>query len=250
MSSTTGDDRPDLAEVWGRVPGDPKAVEFLTLKYEWLAARIARSKRVPPYFDREDVQSWAYSGLFDAIRKFKPDSGDGQLHEHFIGYATLRINGAILDGMKAPGQSWATRDVWRRVRAMNAAEELLSHTLGRPATRGEIAKYLGLPERDLPVLQQTVHLDAPFGEDDSSHSMEVLPEVETTEASAEVRDIAFRLAAKIVTLSPEDQALAAELFFHGRDVRSIVERSGAPLPRVRRLRAHMLLELRNRLQRA
>ncbi len=236
--------------MWGRVAGDPKAVEFLTLKYEWLAAKIARSKRVPPYFDREDVLSWAYSGLFDAIRKFKPDSGDGQLHEHFIGYATLRINGSILDGMKAPGQSWATRDVWRRVRAMNAAEETLAHTLGRPPTRGEVAANLGVLERDLPVLQQTVHLDAPFGEDDSSHSMEVLPEIETTEASAEVRDIAFRLASKIVSLPEEDQALAAELFLNGGDVRSLVEQSGAALPRVRRQRAHMLLQLRDLLQRA
>jgi RNA polymerase sigma factor FliA len=247
----TPQERDELALVWRAAKaGDTRAVETLVVRYHWLPAKIARSKRVPPHFDRDDVVSWANAGLFDAVRKFAPDSGDGQLHEHFIGYATLRINGSILDGMKAPGQSWATREVWRKVRAMSAAEETLGQSLGRPATRAEVAQHMGVTQGDLPVLQQQVVLDSPTDGRYESHAPDILPEVITTEASAEIADIAARLAVKLTEMPQEDQDLAARLFLHGQDVRDVVDATGAPLARVRRQRADMLLRLRDLLQRS
>lgn len=242
-----------LVELWREAKGgSAAAVEELVVRYHWLPAKIARAKRVPPHFDRDDVQSWANVGLFDAVRKFDPASGDGQLHEHFIGYATLRINGSILDGMKAPGQSWATRDVWRRVRAMRATEEALSQKVGRPATRSEIAAHMGVKVADLPVLQHQVVIDSPPGahEDRANGGYNEVVDVVTTEESVEVTNIAYRLAAKIVTLPRETQELAAALFYAGKDVRDVVAATGAPLTRVRRQRSEMLLALRDRLQRS
>lgn len=245
------DERASLGPLWGAAKGgDVRAVEALVVRYHWLPTKIARSKRVPPHFDREDVRAWANAGLFDAVRKFDPDSGNGQLHEHFIGYATLRINGAILDGMKAPGQSWATREVWRKVRAMNAAEEAVAHHLGRPASRAEIAAHLGVPQADLPILQQQVVLEGPRSEDAAPSAMEQLSDVVTTEEAVEIADIAERLAAKLVTLPENVQGLAAALFYDGQDIRHVVERTGAPLAKVRRERTEMLLALRDRLQRS
>lgn len=239
-----------LAGLWREAKqGSPRAVEQLVVRYHWLPVKIARAKRVPPHFDRDDVYSWANVGLFDAVRKFDPDSGDGQLHEHFIGYATLRINGAILDGMKAPGQSWATREVWRKVRAMHAAEEVVAQRLGRPATRAEVAQQIGVSPADLPVLQRQVVIDAPKEWEDTTEGQQLRDAV-TTEGLAEVTDIAGRLAAKVVTLPIEAQQLAAALFYHGQDVRDVVAATGAPLTRVRRQRSAMLLALRDRLQRS
>ena len=252
MSLLTDEDRAELVVQWTRAKeGDRRAVEWLVERYHWLPCKIARSKRVPPHFDRDDVASWANAGLFDAVRKFDPSSGDGQLHEHFIGYATLRINGAILDGMKAPGQSWAPREVWRRVRQMSDAETAVGQRLGRPATRVEIAAHMGVAVSDLPVLQQQVVLDPPrAGGETTPSAIETLSDVVTTEATVEIADISERLAAKLAALSPAAADMAAELFFHGRDVRHIVEATGAPLARVRRQRAEMLLELRVLLQQA
>lgn len=240
-----------LADLWREAKGgSAQAVEALVVRYHWLPVKIARAKRVPPHFDRDDVQSWANVGLFDAVRKFDPDSGNGQLHEHFIGYATLRINGSILDGMKAPGQSWATREVWRKLRAMNAAEETLGHRLGRPATRADIAEYMGVQESDLPLLQRQVVIDSPRPWEANSSVSEQVSDIVTTEGSVEIANIADRLAAKLVTLPQEAQELAAALFYDGLDVRDVVADTGAPLARVRRQRSEMLLALRDRLQRS
>lgn len=247
---TSDEERIETAALWTRAKsGDARAVSELVERYHWLPVKIARSKRVPPHFDREDVGSWANAGLFDAVRKFKPDSGNGQLHEHFIGYATLRINGSILDGMKAPGQSWATRDVWRKVKEMHLAEEIVGQHLGRPPTRTEVADYLGVDPANLPLLQQQVHLDARYADDEAA-SFDILPSNETTDGIAEISEVAERLAAKLVDLPAGAQALAAELFFHGREVRHVVEQNGTTLPRVRRERARMLLQLRDLLQRS
>lgn len=241
-----------LADLWGRAKaGDDAAVAALVERYHWLPTKIARQKRVPPHFERDDVVAWANAGLFDAVRKFQPDSGDGQLHEHFIGYATLRVHGAILDGMKAPGHSWATRDAWRRVRAMKAADEELGHELGRPPTRTELATRLGVPVSDLPNLQQQVSLEAPLGDGDERGVPDILPAAtESTDSIAEIQDIASRLAAKLVELPGEHRELAGALYFHGREVREVAEETGAPLGRVRRLRAELLLHLRDLLQHA
>jgi len=245
------EERAALVVLWREAKGgSARAVEQLVIRYHWLPTKIARSKRVPPHFDRDDVQSWANAGLFDAVRKFDPDSGDGQLHEHFIGYATLRINGSILDGMKAPGQSWATREVWRKVRAMNSAEEAVGQHLGRPATRAEIAAHLGVEVADLPVLQHQIVLDGPRTGEEAPSAMEQLSDVVTTEATVEIGDIADRVAAKLAALPHQAQEIAAALFLRGQDVRHIVDSTGMPLARVRRQRAEMLLALRDQLQRS
>lgn len=256
MSATTIEredlDRPLLPEKWAAAKaGDQKAIAWMVERYHWLPSRIARSKRVPPLFDREDLISWANGGLFDAVRKFKPETNDdGKLHEHFIGYATLRVNGAILDGMKAPGQSWATRDAWRKVKAMHFAESEIAQTLGRPATPAEVAEHLGIAVKDLPMLRQQVQLDVPYGEHDQGNaSFDVIPDHITTEDVAEVNDIAERLAAAITSLPEAGQEILAELYFHGADVNDVAAVTGAQIVRVKRSRLDALMSLRDALQR-
>jgi RNA polymerase sigma factor (sigma-70 family) len=245
----------DLPTTWAAAKGgDPRAIEALVVRYHWLPAKIARSKRVPPHFDREDVVSWANGGLFDAVRKFDPNSGNGQLHEHFIGYATLRINGAILDGMKAPGQSWATRAEWRKVKQMHLIDEDLTHRLGRPATKAEIAAAMGVDVAHLPLLQQQVHLDAAYNHSDDMKDdggdFDGLPSADSTAGSAEIADIADRLASKLVALPQQAQQVLQVLFHEGGDLRAVMDSTGLTLGRVRKLRSESLLALRDVLQRS
>jgi RNA polymerase sigma factor for flagellar operon FliA len=238
----------ELRALWSRArAGDHAATEELVRRYHWLPQKIARSKRVPPHFDRDDMVSWANSGLFDAVRKFDPDSGDGALHEHFIGYATLRINGAILDGMKAPGQSWATREVWRRLRAMEATEAQVSQDLGRPATRQEVAAALGTTVADLPVFQQQVGLQVPTQGGEVLLS-DWLPDHEGTEEAVEISEMVDRVAEKVSQLPAEHLDVVSRLFLRGEDVKDVAAEVGLTITRTRRLRAEALLRLRDLLQ--
>ncbi len=257
MSTTVAElDDPDralLPQKWQLVQeGDQKAIAWMVERYHWLPTRMARAKRVPPHFDREDVASWAYGGLFNAVRLFHPEANrDGKLHEHFIGYATLRINGAILDGMKAPGQSWATRDAWRKIKAMHEAEEILVQELGRLPTRLEVASHLGVAANDLPMLQQQVQLDAPHGDDDpQGPSFDVLPDHEHTDAVAEIQDLGLRLAAGISRLSAVDQQILVSLYLDGEDPKAIADRTTGTSDQVKRAKVTALLALRDVLQRS
>ena len=56
-----------------------------------IAGKLARKTK--GYWTEEELASFGYNGLADAIRKFDPAKGN------WIGYAALRIRGAILDGM-------------------------------------------------------------------------------------------------------------------------------------------------------
>jgi len=238
-------DRPLLPAKWAAAKaGDDKAVAWLVERYHWLALKVARAKNVPPHFDREDVVSWANWGLFDAVRKFKPEANtDGKLHEHFIGFGTLRIHGAILDGMKAPGQSWATREVWRQMREMKTTTELLEQSLGRPVTRRDVAEQLGVPESSLPVFQQQIPLTAVgTPNDDDIMEYDFFHDPATADASAEVAVMVHRVAAALAALPEESQEFLAETYLGS----GVVD---APAAVRKRRRQESLLALRDVLQR-
>lgn len=242
-------EQPDLPAEWAAArAGDKPAVARLVERYHWLALKIARSKRVPPHFEREELVSWANAGLFDAVRKFDPDSGDGSLHEHFIGYATIRIGGSILDGMKSPQASWATRAEWRRVKRMREAEEALQQDLGRAPSRIEVAQRLGLEVSELPILQQQIVLDDPLG-DERESGLAMIPSADCTEDSAEVTEIARRIAEKIMELPERLQGVLGVVFYRGIDIKDAPAALGLPAGRARRLRAESILGLRDQLQR-
>lgn len=237
-------DRELLPAKWAASKaGDERATAWLVERYHWLALKVARAKAVPPHFDREDVISWANWGLFDAIRKFKPaENTDGKLHEHFIGFGTMRIHGAILDGMKAPGQSWATREVWRQMRQMKEAEELLEQVVGRPVTRTELAENMGVAAGDLPLFQQQIPLTSVgTATEDDGIEYDFFHDPVTTESSAETAALAARVARAARTLAPEQQgALELAYLKGGPDGASTAGRRG---------RQEALLALRDALQR-
>jgi len=61
---------------------------------ELFARRIARE--IGPSADLEELRSFGREGLFDAARRFDPSRG-----VPFRGYASFRVRGAILDGVRS-----------------------------------------------------------------------------------------------------------------------------------------------------
>lgn len=105
--------RPDDLEVadlwasWGR-SRDPEVRAELARHYLPLVDRLARkiaSSTHPSH--RQDVHGFGVLGLLDAIDKFKPELGFT-----FTTYGSLRITGAMRDGLRA--LSWFPRASRRR----------------------------------------------------------------------------------------------------------------------------------------
>lgn len=243
-------DLDSLPELWFRSKaGDRAARDELVEGYLWLAKKLAYSQRIPDHMEREELVSWACGGLLEAVTRFDPSTSDGNYHRHFTAYASTRIRGAILDGLKSPTVSWASRMVWRRLQDQNAAEEELAQRLGRKATRAEIAEHLGVKVQDLEHLQQMVPMGSTStDDDDDARGFEALAGSDTTDQEGEFATMARRLARGLAELPPHLGDIAGRLFYDGATLTQISRDTGAQPSRVRKDRSDALAALRGVLQ--
>jgi len=105
------------------------------------AIAIRVHENLPVHVDVDDLVHAGILGLFDAASKYNPDK-----QVAFSSYAKHRIKGAILDSLRQ--LDWASRDMRRRHKQVEAATRDLASTLQRNPTEAEVAQKLGMdPER-------------------------------------------------------------------------------------------------------
>lgn len=100
-----------------------------------IAVRV--HENLPVHVDLDDLVHAGILGLFDAAGKFNPEK-----QVAFSSYAKHRIKGAILDSLRQ--LDWASRDLRRRHKQVEAATQDLAATLQRAPTEEEIANRLGI----------------------------------------------------------------------------------------------------------
>src|SRR5689334_11807642 len=88
------------------------------------AIAIRVHENLPVHVDLDDLVHAGILGLFDATDKFNPEK-----QVAFSSYAKHRIKGAILDSLRQ--LDWASRDMRRRHKQVEAATRDLSATLQR-----------------------------------------------------------------------------------------------------------------------
>lgn len=116
----------------------PRDRNAIVEQYLGLVRRIAQriAMRLPPTVDLDDLVSDGVIGLIDAIEKYDESKNDS-----FKKYAQIRIQGAILDGIRS--YDWAPRSFRRRSARVRRVKETLEKDLGRPPTPEEMADHLG-----------------------------------------------------------------------------------------------------------
>jgi RNA polymerase sigma factor for flagellar operon FliA len=109
----------------------------------WLVERVAKkiARRLPPAVDVQDLIGAGTLGLLDAISRY-----DATRAGSFIGYAEIRIRGAILDHLRA--MDWLPRSMRVQMRRTAEADRRLRNDLGRAPERAELASALGVDEED------------------------------------------------------------------------------------------------------
>src|SRR5437764_7295815 len=100
-----------------------------------IAVRV--HENLPVHVDLDDLIHAGVMGLFDAVTKY-----DGDKKVIFHSYAKHRIKGAILDSLRQ--LDWASRDLRRRHKQVEAATRDLSAKFERPPTEAEIAEKMGV----------------------------------------------------------------------------------------------------------
>src|SRR5688572_101963 len=113
---------------------DTVVLEHLPL-VKAIAVRVREN--LPVHVDLDDLVHAGVLGLFDAATKYNPDK-----QVAFSSYAKHRIKGAILDSLRQ--LDWASRDLRRRHKQVEAATRELAAELQRTPIEAEIAERLGI----------------------------------------------------------------------------------------------------------
>ena len=115
------------------------------------AQRFARSctTSLPPYLDRDDLESAGVLGYLRAAARFDPERGAS-----FRGFCAVRIRGAVLDELRR--WDWAPRSVHKNHERITRITYGLKEQLEREPTRTELARALGIDEADLDALRAQV----------------------------------------------------------------------------------------------
>jgi RNA polymerase sigma factor for flagellar operon FliA len=123
-------DRPNVAQdVRDRI-----VLEHLPL-VKAIAIRV--HENLPVHVDLDDLIHAGVLGLFDSVTKY-----DDTKNVAFHAYAKHRIKGAILDSLRQ--MDWASRDVRKRQKRIDAVTQELSSKLGRTPNESEMAEEMGV----------------------------------------------------------------------------------------------------------
>jgi len=135
----------ELERCWNtyRANRDENSREALVQAYLHLVKRVvARIKPLlPPSVEEGDLISYGLIGLLEAIDRFDQTRG-----VPFEAFATQRIRGAVVDGLRQMG--WVPRSAYQRAKQLQETIETLEQRLGHSPSEQELANELGLTEEE------------------------------------------------------------------------------------------------------
>jgi RNA polymerase sigma factor for flagellar operon FliA len=215
---------------------------------KYVAGRI--SVNLPPNVEINDLINDGILGLIDAIEKYDDARG-----VKFETYAITRINGAIIDALRA--LDWVPRAVRQRAREFERVSMDLEVELGRAATEDEIADRMGLSRRELDVLVQKIRGTAVLSLEDflpNERGYEI-PLLDTlrddgTEVSSavETREIKTSLVRAVESLPPQERTVISLYYFEGLTLKEIKGALNVSESRVSQIHAQAVIHLRTKLK--
>lgn len=212
--------------------------------------RIAVGSSGSGILQYEDMVSYGVQGLIEAHHSFDPNRG-----AKFSTYALPRIRGAILDALRAAHP--LPRSLQKFASDMEHASAELHATLGRSPTKAELAKQMGLPQKDFLSTLRTstirvVSLDG-LAETAVSGNTEKLWEMADEDPGVDPDSMAQstmvrRMLHDAVELLPERERTIVHLYYmRAHSLKSIGKALGISESRASQLRHRAIRRLRSAL---
>lgn len=222
VDSVTGrKDQERIAHLWQlyKQTNDNQARDELISEYiplvKYVAGRLAMN--LPSSVELDDLESLGFFGLLDAIEKF-----DESRNIKFETYASTRIRGAIIDGLRA--MDWVPRSTRSKARALEAQIFQLTNELGRNPSDHEVAAALDLtPERYYTMLDEVrgttlFSLDESVATDQSGQSLKMADlVVDQNQANPDeqiIQDEVLEELTDAITQLNEREQLVLSLYYH------------------------------------
>ncbi|MBI5832267.1 MAG: FliA/WhiG family RNA polymerase sigma factor [Armatimonadetes bacterium] len=239
MDADTNGTKPPLDDLWQAfyTHGDLNSKSGLVEAYLPLVKRAVSRVRpfLPDFIQEEDLIGYGFVGLLEAIDRYEPNKG-----VPFEAYAVKRIQGSILDGLRA--MSWLPRNLHRKAKQVEETIDSLRGRLGRQPTEDEVADGLGVSLTDYHALLNDVgpitlmpfdEITEHGGTDSSQPSSKVEREELLTAVAGAIDDL------------PDREKLVVTLYFQ-RDLtlKEIAQVLGVSEGRACQLKTQALLRLR------
>lgn len=215
-----------------------------------IAGRLSIS--LPSHIEQDDLIGYGVFGLLDALERFEPSKG-----VKFETYATLRIRGAIIDGLRI--MDWVPHSARQKVKKVQDAFYQLEVELGRAATTEEAARFLGIEMKELEgILAQaqvmsltSIDETAATQDGDSSSALDFIHDPAAEEAFTEVEnEERLKLLEQAIAKLPEKEQLVVALYYQEeltlKEIAAVLKLSES---RISQLHSQAILRLRGRLSR-
>lgn len=233
-------------------PAKNRIRNLIVEQYMGLVRRIAQriALRLPPTVDVDDLVSDGVIGLIDAVDKY-----DSAKNDNFKKYAQIRIQGAILDGIRS--LDWAPRSVRRQTAKLQKVRQNLQTELGRAPTAEEIAMALGLTREAYEGIVERLHpmLVVSFdelradreGEPQDAHQFIRDDEVPDPLHQAQKAQVFEIILECVEDLKDREQSVVWMYYFEDLKFREIGDALGVTESRISQLHSQALRKLKLKL---
>jgi RNA polymerase sigma factor for flagellar operon FliA len=197
--------------------------------------------------DRDDMESYGIFGLIDAIDKF-----DNLKGVKFETYASVRIRGAVLDGIRS--LDWIPRTQRQRFKQLEDAYLALEMELGREPTEIELANKLDIStdqvadEIKKSSLMSLVSLDDYLEQHhEISFGMTGSDDEDLPDAAFAKEELKQEIAAAINNLTEKEQMVVGLYYYEELTLKEISKILNVTESRVSQIHSKVMLKLRTSL---
>jgi RNA polymerase sigma factor for flagellar operon FliA len=127
---------------------DQAVIDYLPL-VKYTVGRLLGTLKLDAVMDHEDLLAFGTMGLIQALKTYDPGR-----NTKFSSLAMLRIKGAIIDAIRALDPM--PRSARSKAREIARAIDDLYAKLGRTPTQAEVASSMGVSQRELSQIMETV----------------------------------------------------------------------------------------------
>lgn len=207
----------------------------------WAVGEIAT--RVPRFVPKDDLESAAMFGLYQAARTFDPDRG-----VPFAAFARQRIRGAVVDELRS--RDWAGRSVRTDVKKVSNAQDDLRAALGREPTTAELSERTGKGADELHRAKDDRHrasvllYDSVYLLAETESSALAVPESDPSDQILGIEQHGY-LRDAIVALPERLRRVVVGYFIEELPMADLAEELGVTDSRISQMRAEALELLRD-----
>ncbi|MFF2888100.1 FliA/WhiG family RNA polymerase sigma factor [Paenibacillus sp. NPDC057967] len=218
---------------------------FLPL-VEYVTNRMAIG--LPKNVIKDDLASNGVMGLIDAIEKFDYLRG-----LQFETYASWRIRGAIIDGLRQG--DWVPRSVREKAKRVEEAYQHLEQQYMRSVTDLEVSSYLQVTEKEFTNMLQDISvaticsLEDPIREEESETRMSLLIDDKAKNPDFKVHEFYLKesLVKGIERLTEKERTVVSLFYYEELSLSEIAEVMSLSPSRISQLHSKAILRLRGAL---